>query len=185
MGANLKNMFINTLKGVRDYYLVYIKWRKHNIKRGFHAGRGVVLLSRNKIMIGENFYIGRYSQIECNAIIGNNVMIANQVALIGKYDHNYTEIGVPIRFASRILDKDYNWKGLNSNIEIEDDVWIGYGAIILSGVKIGKGAIVAAGSVVTKDVIPYSIVAGNPARHLSYRFNKEEIVEHERTLYST
>ncbi len=176
-------MIIQTLKKIRDLYLVKIKWRRYNIKKGFHAGRGVVLWSRNNICIGENCYIGRFSQIECDAVIGNNVMFANQVALIGKYDHNYTEIGIPIRFASRIRDENYIWKGLNSIVEIEDDVWIGYGAIIISGVKIGRGAIIAAGAVVTKDVLPYSIVAGNPARLLSYRFTSEEIVEHERILY--
>lgn len=152
--------------------------------KGFHAGRGVILWSRNNISIGENCYIGRYSQIECDAIIGNNVMFANQVALIGKYDHNYTEIGVPIRFASRIRDKDYSWKGINSIVIIEDDVWIGYGAIILSGIKIGRGAIIAAGSVVTKDVLPYSIVAGNPAKLITYRFSPEDIIKHENILYS-
>jgi acetyltransferase-like isoleucine patch superfamily enzyme len=66
---------------------------------------------------------------------------------------------------------------------IEDDVWVGYGAIVLSGVRIGRGAIIAAGSVVTRDVEPYSIVAGNPARSVGSRFNAEEVVSHELALY--
>jgi acetyltransferase-like isoleucine patch superfamily enzyme len=53
---------------------------------------------------------------------------------------------------------------------VGDDVWIGYGAIILSGVTIGDGSIVASGSVVTKDVPPYVIVGGNPARKITERF---------------
>jgi chloramphenicol O-acetyltransferase type B len=73
-------------------------------------------------------------------------------------------------------------KGVNSKVIIEDDVWIGYGAIIMSGVKIRRGSIIAAGSVVTKDVEPYSIVGGNPAKLIKYRFSKEEIMEHERKL---
>ena len=68
----------------------------------------------------------------------------------------------------------------NLKIVIENDVWIGYGAIIVSGVKIGRGAIVAAGSVVLKDVEPYTIVAGNPARKVSKRFTEDQIIEHER-----
>lgn len=60
-------------------------------------------------------------------------------------------------------------------IEIGDDVWIGYGSTILSGVKIGQGAIVAAGSVVVKDVPEYSIVGGVPAKILKYRFSEEII----------
>ena len=59
-------------------------------------------------------------------------------------------------------------------------MWIGYGSIVVSGVHIGCGAIVAAGSVVLKDVEPYSIVAGNPAREISKRFDPEQIKIHEK-----
>ena len=58
-------------------------------------------------------------------------------------------------------------------IIISDDVWIGFGCLILSGVKIGQGAVVAAGSVVTKDIEPYAIVGGTPAKFIKYRFDKE------------
>ena len=61
------------------------------------------------------------------------------------------------------------------NINIEDDVWIGYGATIMSGIHIGQGAVIAAGAVVTKDVPPYAIVGGVPARIIKYRFDTESI----------
>jgi acetyltransferase-like isoleucine patch superfamily enzyme len=61
------------------------------------------------------------------------------------------------------------------DIRIGNDVWIGAKATIMSGVNIGHGSIVAAGSLVTKDVEPYSIVGGNPAKHLKYRFDKNQI----------
>ncbi len=61
------------------------------------------------------------------------------------------------------------------NVVIGNDVWIGMGALILSGVEIGNGAVVAAHSVVTKNVEPYSIVGGNPARHIRYRFSDVQI----------
>jgi acetyltransferase-like isoleucine patch superfamily enzyme len=164
---------------IRDKYLVGIKWHRYKISDGFHAGRGVVLWARHNISIGENFYIGRYSQIECDAIIGNNVMFANCVALVGRYDHHFHQIGKPTRLASQIRDKGYNWKGLESKIIIQDDVWIGHGAIIMSGITIGTGSIIAAGSVVTKDIKPYSIVGGNPATFIKCRFTVEEINQHE------
>lgn len=63
------------------------------------------------------------------------------------------------------------------DINIKDDVWIGANAIILSGVTIGQGAIIGAGAVVTKDVPPYAIVGGNPAKVIKYRFNKDIIDE--------
>lgn len=130
--------------------------------------------ARNSIKIGDNFYIGKYSQIECDAIIGNDVLFANYVALVGRYDHNYSEIGISIRQAAAIRDKEYNWKGLNEKVVIEDDVWIGHGSIILSGTTIGRGSIIAAGSVVTGDVEPYSIYGGNPAAKIKNRFSSGE-----------
>ena len=167
---------------IRNLYLKRIKYRKYDIGKNFHCGWGVYFWAKQKLSIGDNFYIGRYSQIECNAIIGDNVILGNHVALVGKYDHNYEQIGVPIRLASQIRDRDYQGKGLDSKIEIENDVWIGYGVILMSGIKIGKGSIIAAGSVVTKDVMPYTIVGGNPAKFIKDRFSKEEINEHERIL---
>ena len=62
-----------------------------------------------------------------------------------------------------------------SSIKISNEVWIGYGAVILSKVQIGDGAVVGAGAVVTKDEPPYAIVGGNPAGILRYRFTPNEI----------
>ena len=63
------------------------------------------------------------------------------------------------------------------DIHIENDVWIGESVILMSGIRIGNGAIVGAKSVVTKDVEPYSVVAGNPARQVKKRFSEELITE--------
>ena len=165
---------ISFIKKIRNLYLCDIKWHKFSIGKNFHAGRAVFLWAKNNIIIGDNFYIGKYSIIECDARIGNNVIFANHVSLIGRYDHHFQQLGVPIRLAKQIRDKDYNWKGLNQTTVIEDDVWIGLGSIVLSGVTIKKGSIVAAGSVVTKDVDSYSIYAGNPAKKIRDRFDSLE-----------
>ena len=61
------------------------------------------------------------------------------------------------------------------DIIVEDDVWIGHGAVILSGVKIGRGSVIAAASVVTRDVGPFVVVAGSPARHVRSRFNADVV----------
>jgi serine acetyltransferase len=61
------------------------------------------------------------------------------------------------------------------DIVVGSDVWIGAKSTIMSGVKIGHGAIVAAGALVTKDVEPFSVVGGNPAKHLKYRFEEQQI----------
>lgn len=162
------------LKMLRDSFYKNIVWRKYKIGCNFHCGRGVFIWGKSQIEIGDNFYIGKYSCIETDCVIGNNVIIANHVGVIGRYDHNYQQIGTPVRLASQIRDIGYDWKGLNEVTYIGDDVWIGFGAIIMSGVKVADGTIVAAGSVVTKDTEPYSIVAGVPAKKIKSRFNKEE-----------
>jgi len=171
------------IRELRFFYLVNIKWRRYSFGKNPYIGRSVYMWAKHSITIGDNFYIGKFSQIECDAEIGNDVIFANQVALVGRYDHNYTEIGIPIRMASQIRDKDYNWKGLTEKVTISDDVWVGYGSIILSGIKIGQGSIIAAGSVVTKDVEPFSIYAGIPAKKIKDRFNSDNDKEEHIRLY--
>ena len=170
---------ITYLKGLRDLFYKEIVWRKYKIGKNFHCGRGVFIWGRNKIVIGDNFYIGKYSSIETDCIIGDNVIIANHVGVVGRYDHNYQEVGTPIRLAPQIRDKNYNWKGSDEITIIEDDVWIGFGAIIMSGVRIARGSIIAAGAIVTKDTEAYSIYAGIPAKKISNRFDNElDLQEH-------
>ncbi len=165
---------IRLLKKIRNLYLVKVRYNKYKIESGFHSGIRVRLWAKNTLIIGKNFYIGRDSFIETDCIIGNNVIFGNRVAIVGKYDHNYQQIGTPIRLASAIRDKDYNWKGLSLITNIGNDVWIGYGATIMQGVIIHDGAIIAAGSIVTKDIEPYTVYGGNPARKLANRFESEE-----------
>ncbi|MDP5230056.1 MAG: acyltransferase [Cellulophaga sp.] len=167
-------MLIKNIKRLRFYYLRKVKWRRYSIGKNMYAGLRVYLWARETLIIGNNFYIGRGSQIEADCIIGDNVIFANNVAIVGKYDHHYQQLGVPTRLASRIRDKDYNWKGLNSKTIIEDDVWVGYGAIIMSGLTIKKGCIIAAGAVLTKSTEPYTIYGGNPAKKIASRFATEE-----------
>lgn len=92
---------------------------------------------------------------------------------------------------SRVLgkllkDKDlfYGRKGnVSSDIIVEEDVWIGANVTILSGVVVGRGATIGAGSVCIKNIPPYSIVMGNPAKVIGYNFSPDETVEHEKRLY--
>lgn len=181
----MKSFLIKSIKKVRDIYLVKVRWKKFKIGKKFHAGSNVLLWAKHNITIGDNFYIGKYSIIECDAFIGHHVIFANNVSLIGKYDHHFQQIGIPIRLASQIRDKDYSWKGLNEKIVIEDDVWIGLGSIVLSGVHIGQGSIISAGSVVTKNVEPFSIYAGVPAKKIRNRFESENDLQEHIKLYKT
>ena len=175
---------IKFFKKIRNIFLAKIYYRKYLIKKNFHAGKSIEIWAKSELKIGENFYMGAYSRIGCDAEIGDNVIFGSFVSLVGKYDHNYQQVGVATRNASQIRDKNYNWKGINSKIIIEDDVWIGHKSLILGGVRIGRGSIIGAGSVVTKDVERYTIVGGVPAKKITNRFlNTDDINKHEETLY--
>ena len=174
---------IKILKKARNYFLRKVVYNRYQIGEGFYCGIRVRIWAKKIVIIGKNFYIGRDSFIESDVIIGDNVIWANRVALVGKYDHHYQQIGVPISLSSKIRDKDYSWLGIDNLTIIEDDVWVGYGSTIVSGIKIGTGSIIATGSVVTKDVESYSIYGGVPAVKLKDRFaSKEDLAEHIRII---
>jgi virginiamycin A acetyltransferase len=153
------------------------------IGKNVHLGILSILWAPSKLTIGNNVYIGKMCTIQCNGKIGDNTLIANNVGIVGRHDHDFTCIGKPMRFAPWVGDKDFTMNAEKLSVDIGEDVWIGYGSIILSGVKIGRGAIVAAGSVVTKDVTSYTIVAGNPARDHGKRFTDAQIIQHEKIIY--
>jgi acetyltransferase-like isoleucine patch superfamily enzyme len=96
--------------------------------------------------------------------LGKYVMLGPEVAILGG-DHRWDQPGVPIIFSGRCELKP---------TVIEDDAWIGYGAKVIAGVTVGRGAIVAAGAVVTKDVPPYEIHGGVPAKKIGERFSTPE-----------
>ena len=165
---------LQLVRKFRFFLLKSIVYRQYEIGPDFYCGLGIKIWAKSRLRIGKNFYMGKGSIIEADAEIGDNVIWGNNVALIGKYDHHYQQIGSTIREASAIRDKDYKWKGLNLLTVIENDVWVGYGSILMSGITICEGSIIAAGSVVTKNVEPYSIYAGVPARKIANRFDNEQ-----------
>lgn len=127
-------------------------------RNSIHAN--VIIQGSGKLTIGMNSYISSYSVIGVNDCIdiGENVMIADGVS-IRDTDHNFQDLNKPMKV-----------QGISTApIMISNNVWIGYGAVITKGVIIGEGAIIGANAVVTKDVEPYSIVGGVPAKLIRYR----------------
>lgn len=123
-------------------------------------GIGVIIQGSGRLVLGERSFIGDYCVIGCNSeiTIGRDAMIA-QAVTIRDTDHAFDRTDIPM-----------NRQGITTApIRIDDDVWIGHGAAILKGVTIGYGAIVAAGAVVNRDVAPYAIVGGIPARVIGNR----------------
>ena len=127
----------------------------------------------NDLVAGPYVFIAKDCIIYPNVKIGDYTMLAPSVKIIGG-DHNIDKIGIPMIFSGR--------EELRETV-IGKDVWIGANSIIFTGVKIGNGAIIAAGSVVTKDVEPYNIAGGVPAKFLRIRFNNNSDIEkHEEML---
>lgn len=106
--------------------------------------------------------------------IGNYVSIAQNVTFLLNCEHYVDHIS-SFPFKVKVLGEQSEALS-KGDIMVDDDVWIGYGATIMSGVHIGQGAVIAAGAVATKDVPPYAIVGGVPAKVIKYRF-KEEMIE--------
>ena len=126
-------------------------------------GRGCFISKKNRLKIGNNFYMGNYCHLSSNCIIGDNVLFASFVSLVGG-DHKIDHTHALIRDSGTDILKTIN---------IEDNVWIGHGSIIMHGVKICTGAVVAAGSVVTKNIPQNEIWGGNPAKFIRKReFNE-------------
>ena len=112
---------------------------------------------KDKVYIGQDLIIASpVSEKSCNLIIGNRVAIAPRVTMVLSSDANW----------SHLMD---TIKPVKSTVILEDDCWIGAGAIILPGVKIGKMAIVGAGAVVTKDVPDNTTVVGIPAKKIEIK----------------
>jgi acetyltransferase-like isoleucine patch superfamily enzyme len=130
----------------------------------------------NKVTVGRCSYgplrVLSYGNDSESLRIGQYCSVATGVTFILGGEHDYKNL-------STFPFKYYFYKEIESKtkgeIVLEDDVWIGTNALILSGVRIGKGAVVAAGSVVTKDVESYSIVGGNPARKIGMRFTELDL----------
>lgn len=162
---------IYRLYGVRDNV---------TLGSGVHLGLGTVLWAPRAMRIDDDVYIGKNVTIEVDGQIGKGTLIANQVGILGRRDHDVHHIGRFIRQAAWVGDDP---ERLSTPVRIGSDVWIGYGAIVLGGIAVGRGAVVGAGSVVVRDVAPYAIVVGNPARVVGSRFDSVSRDLHDKLLY--
>lgn len=170
----MSSMFANIMNHLRNVLLFKVLYRWVVQGNNVHCQHTTRFWSPHRhTILGNNVGIGHNCHFLCDIEIGNKVLIASYCSFLNSDDHNYKVVGKTMWDSGR---------GDNYKIIINDDVWIGQAAIILSPVTIGRGAIVSAGSVVVKDVAPYSIVGGVPAKVISRRFDCNEIVKHETTL---
>jgi acetyltransferase-like isoleucine patch superfamily enzyme len=171
-------MHLKLIFGIlRDKYKLIghiYQYRKQNNHNSTIPGN---IFRIEKVNVGKFTYgilnITDHSESESIVRIGNYCSIAPDVKFLLGGDHDHGNISTyPFKAKFRLRVNEAISKG---SIIIGDDVWIGANCIILSGIHVGQGAVLAAGSVVTKNVPPYAIVAGNPAKIIRYRFNIEII----------
>lgn len=131
--------------------------------KAINIEKGAVFGSGSRISIGDHSGIGIDAQLSGEITLGNHVMMGPEV-MIYTYGHRHDALQIPMVEQGNTESRP---------VVIGNDVWIGARAIILPGVHIGDGSIVGAGSVVTKDVPPYAVVGGNPARLIRMRKSDE------------
>jgi len=192
------------MKRIKRFIYYFIDRHKRNIlktmnvylEKGVQSNDKTIFESHIKIYanaqvlnsgIGKGTYIG-YSSVFNDCLIGRFCSIASSSKIIYGSHPSSIFISTHPAFFSKSKQAGFSFTDVNLFVErnfaipeksisviIGNDVWIGFGAAIMEGVKVGDGAIIAAGALVTKDVPPYSIVAGIPAKIIKYRFSSPEI----------
>lgn len=170
-----------------------LKYRSISLKKGSQVNINSYFEGKNTIGINSNFfgkmgfcsYIG--SNCSINAIIGKYTCIGSNVKTIAGTHPVKTFVSIHPMFYSIQKQNGFTYVKKNKfdellyadsekfSVIIGNDVWIGSNVIIKGGIKIGDGAVIAMGAVVTKDVLPYQIVGGVPAKEIKKRFSQEQI----------
>lgn len=155
--------FRNLVRALRQRY-VRLKYRIPHVHPTASLYPRQQFLSAD-LVAHEYTFLAQNCHVGANVELGRYVMLGPSVLIVGG-DHEINRPGIPMIFAGR--------SEVATKTIVEADVWIGANAIVMAGVRIGRGSVVAAGAVVTKDIEPYSIVAGVPAKKIKDRFDTEE-----------
>jgi maltose O-acetyltransferase len=163
----IKNIFLEL-----EVFLLHLvgKIPSHHLRRLFYRLAGIKIGKGSTVHMGATFYDPRNIEIGKDTIIGEGAVLDGRDKLaIGNHVAVASEVMI---YNSEHDINDPNFSAIEAPVYIDDYVFIGPRAIILPGVKISKGAVVAAGAVVTKDVPPFAVVGGVPAKIIGERKNK-------------
>ena len=156
----------------------------HKLGRYGKCGKHVQLSPPISISLPQNVFLEDYTRIQpyTQIILSEGKFILKKFSCIGAGtiivpDNHTPTVGIP-QYLSNTHIND-----VGRTIVVNEDVWVGAGSFLLSRCSIGRGAVVAAGSVVSKEVPPYAVVAGSPAKVIACRFSVEQILQHEAILY--
>jgi acetyltransferase-like isoleucine patch superfamily enzyme len=162
-----------------------IKLLRNKIRRKLFGSQEEILYTKD--VLGDRFEVGDHTYGKPKVIswgersslrIGRYCSIASEVIIFLGSEHRVDWVSTyPFPFLWKQAKSIQGHPATRGDVIIGNDVWVGFGATILSGVTVGDGAAIGACSVVTRDVPPYAIVAGNPAHLIRYRFDAETIGE--------
>jgi acetyltransferase-like isoleucine patch superfamily enzyme len=162
-------VIFDSAEAVEEAIVYYNQKEKNKIRIGSNTivkAELLVFSHGGEIEIGEYCYIGSETKIWSSKkiSIGNRVLIAHNVNIHDNISHSLISSERHVEYQNILTSGEHSDAIKSAEIFIEDDVWIGFNSTILKGVKIGKGAVIGANAVVTKDILPYSIVVGNPMK---------------------
>lgn len=171
-------------KNIHYFYLYFIKSQDKKIYG--HIAKSAEISCPLSVSNPQNLFIGEFSRLQRNAKIINSkeesIIIKKYVEIAYGFTaitgNHIPTVGIPqfLLGPTHINDK-------HSDIIIEDDVWIGANVTLLAGTHIGRGCIIGACSTVNKDIPPYAVIVGTPARIIAPKFSMQGIIRHEQILY--
>lgn len=180
----LKNRFLRGLIGIYHDYFSFRRSKLAYCHPSVELGATFNVQGPQNVFLFEGVSIGggKISATKAKFIMKKNSVCST--GLMVRTGNHMQEIGKWFRY----IDDDYKIAAgkldeYNKDVVVEEDVWMGVNVTLLSGVNVGRGSIVAAGAVVTKDVPPYSVAGGVPAKFIKFKWSIDQILEHEKALY--
>lgn len=190
-GKNVNTLCMDIRKWVKNnrfvlgLYFLYRRYFGYPRKSYGFIGKNVSLIPPLEVSNPKNVYLYGDNGLSDAIILATNarfimkphsgsasglkVVTGNHAMILGRFYRMITEEDKPT--------------GMDKDVVVESDVWIGMNVTLLSGVTVGRGATLAAGAVVSKDVTPYSVTGGVPAKFIKFKWSIDEIIEHEKLLY--
>lgn len=170
------------LRGLLYFYRTYFGFSRKNFG---YMGDNVTLNPPLTFSNTKNIFLYGNNKLD-NAV----VLATNAKFIMKKFSRSTPGLKVATGNHAMIIGRNYieiteaeKPKGLDKDVVVEENVWIGMNVVLLSGAVIGRGSTVAAGSVVTKSLPPYCVAGGVPAKPIKFKWTIDEILEHERILY--
>lgn len=161
---------------VRAALLPFVRWRYGFAAFGEGSQWGRDLrMAKGRVFVGRYAYVGPGCEFGTEVVVGDLVMISAGAVIFGD-DHRYDDPDLPSRLA---------FGDLPGPTLFEADAWVGRNCLIRAGTRFGRGCVVGAGSVVARDVPPYAVVAGVPARVIKYRYSEDERAKRDAMMFGS